>query len=131
MIEIIVIVALIVYFFYECTRKGMVFSFVADTLDACPAWMKKPLFDCPICMVVWWGPSIIACGIIGNVWQVSNVWKLSMIIAAAAGTNTFINYLVEQGKAISKSLNESDCNCTKKETVDEKKANRKKRLNII
>jgi hypothetical protein len=103
----------------------MVFSFVPTTLKDIPGYLKKPLFDCSICMSIWWGSPIVACGILAKLWIVNNVWQLAIIVSSAAGLNVVFSYIVNQGKAISKTLNEYECNCTKKEDKD---LERKERL---
>jgi hypothetical protein len=132
MLQTSFIVALIVLFFHVCTWEGMIFSFISRSLHGLSDKLKKPLYDCPICATVWWGPAIVACGMCGHVWIVSNMWQLSIIIAAAAGINTVLIYVVNQGKALTKTLNEYDCNCTKKEKQNEHtQSARQGRLNKI
>lgn len=128
MIQIIIITALIVLFFHVCTWKGMVFSFVSEFFKrtTVPDYLKKPLYDCPVCATVWWGPVVIACGILGNVWIVSNYLQLAIILSASAGLNAIFIYIINQGKAIAKTLDEYDCNCTKKE---DQRTERLKRIN--
>lgn len=129
MISIITITALIVLFFHVCTWKGMVFSFVSEFFKDFPDYIKKPLYDCPICMAPWWGPSIVACGIAGDVWMVSNVWQLLMVVAGAAGVNTLLIYIINQGKALAKAFGKDyECNCSPKEQIQ---AERQKRLSEI
>lgn len=128
MIEKSFILALIVLFLHACTWKGMIFSFVAENLKDLPDFIKKPLYDCPICMTLWWGALINWIGNISNIWQSHNPVELGFILFAAAGINTVLIYIVEQGKAVSKALNESDCNCTKKLTQEDKAEERKNRI---
>ena len=129
MIEIALITALIVLFLHVCTWEGMIFSFVDKSLKHLPEYLKKPLYSCPICATIWWGPSIIACSILGKIWPVVNVWQLAIIISAAAAINTVLIYVVNAGKAISKSFNDDyDCGCTKKETEQDKSLKRRERI---
>jgi len=128
MIQTIFITALIILFFHVCTWPGMVFSFVSEALKNVPAYLKKPLFDCPICMCPWWGPTVVACGIVGNVWHVDNVWQLAIIVASAAGINTVLIYVINQGKQLAKTLNESECNCTSKEKIRDERLKRLERF---
>jgi hypothetical protein len=125
MVAISFIVALVVLFFHTCTQPGMVFEFVSKALDKVHPYLKKPLYDCPICATVWWGPSIIACGILGKIWLVTNVFQLAIILCVAAGLNTVFVYVINSSKAIAKTLNEYECNCTRKE---DKALERKERL---
>lgn len=54
--------------------------------------------------------------------------QAAFILFAAAGLTTVLIYLVNQGKALAKTLNESECNCTKKESEEEKSEKRKERI---
>ena len=128
MIEISFITALIVLFFYECTREGMIFHFVDKSLKKLPGYLKKPLYDCPICACIWWGPSIVACGIIGNVWKVDNIWQLAMIVSGAGGINTVLIYIINQGKQLAKTFGESECSCTSKEELQDERLRRLERF---
>ena len=128
MISIILITSLVVLFFHVCTWPGMVFSFVGKALDKIPSYLKKPLFDCPICMCPWWGPVIIAIGILAGAWQVTNTWQMIMIVAAAAGLNTIFIYVINLGKQLAKTLDESECNCTSKEAIRDERLKRLERF---
>lgn len=128
MIETIFITALIVLFIYECTREGMIFESIGNKLKPLPDFIKKPLYDCPICMVPWHGSLLIFIGNTANVWHVHNPVEWVFILFAGAGINTVLIYIIDQGKAITKSLNESDCNCTKRLTEEEKSEQRRKRI---
>lgn len=128
MSEIIFITALIVLFLHVCCWEGMIFSFVTKILKNIPDYLKKPLFSCPICMTIWWGPSIIACGIVGNIWQVDNVWQLSIIITAASGINTVFTYIISVAKAIIKGMKQEDCCTGKYNPSREEVMARRKRL---
>lgn len=123
MIQIIFITALIVFFFHAITWEGMIFSFVSRFFKTTPDYIKKPLFACPVCMTIWWAPSIIAVGIAGNAWQIDNVYQLSIIVTASAGVNTFFTYIVSFAKSF---IKEDCCTTRKKPTREEIKARRKR-----
>lgn len=133
MLQIAFIVAVVVLLFHACTWEGMIFYFINTTLHKLPDYLKKPLYDCPICATVWWGPAVVACGILGHAWSVTNVWQLSIIVAAAAGINTILIYIINPGKAIATALtNDYDCSCSKKEVRDEDPVlNRRKRIESL
>lgn len=120
MTEPIFITAFIVLFLHICTREGMIFSFVSALLKPLPDYIKKPLYDCPICMTIWWGSLILFLGNLNSIWQVHNPIEWIFILFSAAGINTVLIYIVDSSKAITKSLNESDCNCTKKLSEEQK-----------
>lgn len=128
MTETIFITALIVLFLHVCCWEGMIFSFVSGSLKDIPDYLKKPLYSCPICMLIWWGPSIVACGIVGNIWQVANIWQLSIIITAAAGVNTVFIYIISVAKAVIKDLKEDDCCSAKPRQTRQEIRQRRQRL---
>lgn len=53
------VIAFVVWFIHACTWEGMIFSGIAQRLWTLPTWLKKPLYDCPICMAPWWGMLIL------------------------------------------------------------------------
>lgn len=56
MIQQVIFIALSVYFIHACFWPTMIFGKLAQDADTwMPEWAKKPLYDCPICMTVWWG----------------------------------------------------------------------------
>ena len=128
MSETIIITALICLSFHVFTWPGMVFHFVDDALKDLPEYLKKPLYSCPTCSTVWWSPSIVAVGMLGNVWQVVNFWQLFIIMASASALNTIFGYIIGSGKAIIKHLKEDDCCGGKEKPGKEEIAARRKRL---
>lgn len=128
MIQLILIVALTVLFLHVCTWEGMIFGFIHSGLKQLPDYIKKPIYDCPICMSVWWGSIILYIGTITDAWYQPKLFEWILIVFSAGGINTVLIYIVDAGKAIAKALNDSDCNCTKKETEEEKSAKRRERI---
>jgi hypothetical protein len=106
----------------------MIFESIGERLKVLPDYIRKPLYDCPICSTPWHGSLILWLGNINNIWQVHNPIEWIFILFSAAGINTVLIYIVDAGKAITKSLNEMDCNCTKKLTEEEKAQERRERL---
>lgn len=104
MYEHAIVIVLVVQFFHACTWEKMVFGFVRKALEDLPWYLKKPLFDCPICMTPWWGPVVICFGILGFGWPISNITQVFMTLAVAAGINTMIYMIMKDRK-------EEDCNC--------------------
>lgn len=99
-------ISAVVFFIHACTWPGMVFSFVRYSLDGLPAILRKPLYDCPTCMTVWWGPTIIATGVYLQVFPVETnpfVWLFSIV--TAAGINAMVTAM---------SGDKSPCDCGKK-----------------
>ncbi len=122
------IVAFIVLFIHATFWEGMIFSFISEKLKNLPEYIKKPLYDCPICQSPWWGSLIIFVGNTAGVWQVDNLVKWVFILFSAGGLNTIFIYIINQGKIISKTLDEYECDCTKKEDKD---INRKERIKRV
>lgn len=102
------IVAVIVYFIHACTWEKMIFGFVRKALKKMPDWLKKPLFDCPTCMTIWWGPSILGLAIVKMNIYITGP-ECVAILFFAAGLNAMIGSL---GEAINKK-----CDCGRKERI--------------
>ena len=97
MIEIAFIIALVVLFLHATTWEGMIFQIVAEKLRGLPAWVKKPLYDCPICMAPWWGSVIlILMGLHSGEWFDPLTWLL--LVFAAGGINTVLIYIIENAR---------------------------------
>lgn len=128
MIQLIFIISLTVLFLHVCTWEGMIFGSIGKLLKSLPNYIRKPLYDCPICMSVWWGSIILYIGTITDAWYQPKLFEWILIVFSAGGINTVLIYVVDAGKALTKVLNESDCNCTKKLTEEEKSEKRKKRI---
>ena len=123
-LQLAFIISLIVLFVHACTWEGMIFHFVYTGLYNLPDKIKKPLFDCPICMCPWWGTLIMIFGCGSGEWQAPTVFQFICILCVSGGINTVLLYIVNQAKAISKTLNEYECNCTSKEQVREERIKR-------
>ena len=97
MIETSFIVALSVLFIHATTWEGMIFRSVYEQLKHLPDWIKKPLYDCPICMAPWWGAlMMLTFHLVTGVWRKILGWLL--ILFAAGGINTVLIYIVSYAK---------------------------------
>ncbi len=108
MLEPVIIVALCVLFLHVCTWEGMVFHVVSNSLWKLHSWLKKPLYDCPICMAIWWGPMIVAIGILGDAWHVNSIYQLAIIVTAAGAVNAVLIYLISADRAEIKALKDGN-----------------------
>lgn len=113
MITVSIIIVLVVWFIHVCTWPGMVFSIVGKSLAKLPYYLRKPLYDCPTCMTVWWGPSIIAIFILAGNSAIANNWQMLLTILIAGGINAMImllqSYLGESKKK---------CNCERRQRLN-------------
>ena len=84
------IIAFIVYFIKATTWKGMIFHGVIEKLEWLPKKLKKPLFECPVCMTPWWGVLIYLIGHYAGLEEFSELTfrRLVFTVFAAAGINT-------------------------------------------
>lgn len=84
------LIAFIVYFIKATTWKGMIFHGVIERLEWLPKKLKKPLFECPICMTPWWGVAIYLIGHYAGLEEFSELSfrRLIFTVFAAAGINT-------------------------------------------
>lgn len=130
MIELITTVALVILFLHVTTWEAQIFGpFAKKYLSRLPEWIKKPLYDCPICMAPWWGSLILATGNWVGITEAHNWFGWILIVFGAGGLNTLLIYLINQGKSVTKTLDKDfDCGCVKKQTTEEKAAERRERI---
>lgn len=112
MLAYIAITALIVLFLHLVTTPGMIFHIVEKTLKNFPVWMhwmQKPLYSCPACMCIWWGPTVVGCGIVWFGWQVSNTAQMFAICMAASTLNFLIAKVTPE--------KQKTCDCDRKKRL--------------
>ena len=89
MIELTLIISLVVLFIHATTWEGMINEWVVRACWDFPSWIRKPLFDCPICMAPWWGSLIILLfGVFTDNWLHPFIWVLQLF--AAGGINAVL-----------------------------------------
>lgn len=90
MLETAFIIAFIVYFVKATTWKGMIFHGIKHKLNFLPGYIKKPLYDCPVCMTPWWGAAIYLLGYFTDLSEFSelSVQRLIFTVFIASGINT-------------------------------------------
>lgn len=68
----------------------MIFHRVIEKLEWLPKKLKKPLFECPICMTPWWGVAIYLIGHYAGLEEFAelSLRRLLFTVFAAAGINT-------------------------------------------
>lgn len=89
LIVIAIIVAFVVLFLHATAWEGMIFGTIAEKAFDWPEWIRKPLFECPICMAPWWGSLILVIfGLATGVWF--SWWQWAVILFVAGGINTLI-----------------------------------------
>lgn len=102
------LIAMVILFLHACTWEGMVLDVVRYRLEHLPLWVKKPLFDCPVCMAPWWGSLIIiAFGLVTSYYPHPFVWLIQLLIAG--GINAAI-VLLQGGK--------QKCNCERRKRLN-------------
>lgn len=90
MLEKAFIIAFIVYFIKATTWKGMIFYNLTQKIEHWPEFVRKPLYECPICMTPWWGIVIYLVGHYINLPEFSEltIQRLLFTVFVAAGINT-------------------------------------------
>lgn|ERR1700741_1574231 len=92
MLQHIIINSLIIIGIHITCWPDMLFEAIANELDGLlPPWLRKPLYDCVMCMSSIWGFSYLLC-IHPNC--IDSVLKVIAHILAVCGINAIINYLV-------------------------------------
>jgi hypothetical protein len=88
MIETSFIIALTVYFLHVTTLEGQIFHGIRRLTFNWPGWLKKPVFDCPICMSPYYGSIILLCKLL----PCNSFSDGALMIATAAGINAVLVY---------------------------------------
>ncbi len=68
----------------------MIFHGIIERLEWLPKKLKKPLFECPVCMTPWWGVAIYLIGHFAGLEEFDELSfrRLIFTVFAAAGINT-------------------------------------------
>jgi hypothetical protein len=80
MVESTFIIAMAVFFLHVSTNEGMINHWVQKVAFNWPTWLKKIVFDCPICMSPYYGALLLWSGVLP-----SSGWLQGAVICAAAG----------------------------------------------
>lgn len=71
----------------------MIFYPIAQKLrNALPEKLRKPLYECPICMTPWWGVLIYLIGHYAGLSEFEELrfWRVIFTVFTAAGINTIL-----------------------------------------
>lgn len=98
MIETAFIIALTVLFLHATTWEGMINEWVAQVFHNAPSWVKKPVYDCPICMAPWWGFFIYVLLFIFGEIQYLQPINLVVMLFMAGGINSVLIYIISYAK---------------------------------
>ena len=96
MLVFILITALFCLFLHACTWEGMILERVADVTYNWPAWIRKPLFDCPICMAPWWGIVVYTIAVLSGHLQQLSTPMLVIALFAAGGLNVVLSSFISE-----------------------------------
>lgn len=90
MLESALIVAFIVYFLKATTWKGMIFYELTEKLEHWPEFVRKPLYECPVCMTPWWGIVIYFLGYLAGLPEFADIsfQRILFTVFTASGINT-------------------------------------------
>ena len=90
MIETAFILAFIVYFIKATTWKGMIFYEMTEKWERWPEFIRKPLYECPVCMTPWWGIVIYFLGHYTGLTKFADIrfQRILFTVFTAAGINT-------------------------------------------
>lgn len=89
MLEASFIIAFMVYFLKATTWKGMIFNKIKVKFNHWPGWIRKPLFQCPVCMTPWWGAVIYLIAFYAGLTEFSELSLVRIIytLFTASGIN--------------------------------------------
>ena len=90
MVSTAFIIAFIVYFIKATTWKGMIFHEITNKIELWPEFIRKPLYECPICMTPWWGLIIYLIGHYSGLQEFGDlsIARVVFTILVASGINT-------------------------------------------
>ncbi len=90
MLESAFVIAFIVYFIKATTWKGMIFYEITQKWESWPEFVRKPLYECPVCMTPWWGVVIYLVGHYTKLPEFSEltIQRVIFTLFTAAGINT-------------------------------------------
>jgi hypothetical protein len=91
MLEISFIIAFVVLFLHATTWEGMIFSFIPEFFYDAPAWVRKPIFECPICMTPWYGAFIM----IASDYYPANNFQPFIVLFVAGGINVIADCFIK------------------------------------
>jgi len=92
MIEQAFIIAFIVYFIKATTWKGMIFHRPKEKLIGLPSYIRKPFFECPVCMTPWWGMVVYLLAHYSGIEEFAELTfaRLFFTVMVSSGINTVI-----------------------------------------
>jgi hypothetical protein len=86
------IIAFIVYFIKATTWKGMIFYRPKEKLKGLPSFIRKPVYECPICMTPWWGVVVYLAGYFSGLEEFGQLSfaRVFFTVLVSSGINTVI-----------------------------------------
>ena len=92
MLEQAFIIAFIVYFIKATTWKGMIFYRPKEKLNGLPSYIRKPFFECPVCMTPWWGMVVYLLAHYSGIEEFAEltISRLIFTVLVSSGINTVI-----------------------------------------
>ena len=84
----IITISLSVIGAYVAMKDGMILQFIPRILRNAPWWVKKPVFDCPVCMASVWGITF-------SLFLPILTIQLLLMVPAIAGLNWLIMLFVQ------------------------------------
>lgn len=108
MIETAFLIAFVVLFIHAAFWDGMIFGKLAEKMHHWPSYLKKPMFDCPICMSFWHGLLILLIGRYTNTLPHYHWLQCIGMVFAAGGINTVLIYIINADKEVYKELKDEE-----------------------
>lgn len=104
MLEYIFTIAFMTLFLHASTWDGMINAWIPKVTYNWPEWVKKPLYDCPICCAPWWGALILLLSHLTGSLPAFNWFQVVCILFGAGGVNTVLIYMISSDKELTKEL---------------------------
>lgn len=87
-------IAFVIQFIHALFWEGMIFGFIGAKLDnLLPSYIRKPLYDCPICMAPWWGSVILFFFSLAGIVQLpsAGLWVTTLLVTG--GINVILSQI--------------------------------------
>ncbi len=92
MLEMAFCISFVVLFVHASTWEGMLLQFIPSFFWDAPVWVKKPLFDCPVCMAPWYGALVM----VFSGWYPDNWVQPFIILAISGGINVVASSIINR-----------------------------------
>lgn len=92
MIATAFILSFVILFIHACFWPGMILGFISESMEWMPGYIRKPVYECVICMTPWW--SILISIIFPEYFRYEDLQQFLITIAIAGGIATLFDKFI-------------------------------------